>query len=339
MLLLRTHRSGTEPATALLRWRRPILLLAGIFAAFVLYWEITRLVAYTGDAYVTSDLVAVAPQVSGRIVGVHVRDNQTVRRGDRLVTIDRVPFELAVAARRAALVASNARAAADRDIAAAAQGTRDAVLATLEFAQDSRRRIAALAANGDASRQNLDAADEALRRAQAGADSAKSRFAGAQQIVAIDESAAARVSVELALAEWRLSRTDMLAPADGTISHLTVRVGDAAREDAPLIGIIDAGAWRIIANYKQDYLRAFHPGSTGWVWLDSAPWHWHRARIEGVASAISRDPTPPGLLPYVAPTTDWIRLQRRFPVTLTLVDLSPDARLFMGADARVVIFP
>ena len=45
------------------------------------------------------------------------------------------------------------------------------------------------------------------------------------------------------------------------------------------------------------------------------------------------------LLPYVAPTTDWIRLQRRIPVTIVLVDPPPDAKLYMGADARTVIFP
>jgi Fusaric acid resistance protein family len=40
----------------------------------------------------------------------------------------------------------------------------------------------------------------------------------------------------------------------------------------------------------------------------------------------------------VAPTTDWIRLQRRFPVTLVLVDSPPDLTLYMGADARTIIF-
>lgn len=338
MLLLRTRRPGAL-SSALLRWRRPVLLLAGLCAAIVLYWEATSFVAYTGDAYVTSDLVAVAPQVTGRIVAVHVRDNQIIRRGDKLVTIDRVPFELAVVARRAALAVTNAKTSADRDAAATAEGEQSAALATLQFAQDSRRRTADLAAEDDASRQALDAANEALRRAQANADSAASAVARAQQIVTMDESATAQANAELALAEWRLSRTDLLAPTDGTINHLTVRIGDTARQDVPLIGIIDATAWRIIANYKQDYLLAFHPGSTGWVWIDSDPWRWHRAVIEGIAPGISRDPTPPGLLPYVAPTTDWIRLQRRFPVTLTLVDRPPAGQLFMGADARVVIFP
>jgi hypothetical protein len=33
----------------------------------------------------------------------------------------------------------------------------------------------------------------------------------------------------------------------------------------------------------------------------------------------------------VAPTTDWIRLQRRFPVTIYLDEPPPDGELFMGA--------
>jgi multidrug efflux system membrane fusion protein len=79
-------------------------------------------------------------------------------------------------------------------------------------------------------------------------------------------------------------------------------------------------------------------GHTAWVWLDAYPWHLHRAVIQGVARGISRDQTERKLLPYVAPTTDWIRLERRFPVTLVLQDQSPDIPLHMGSDARTVIF-
>ena len=112
---------------------------------------------------------------------------------------------------------------------------------------------------------------------------------------------------------------------------------DTAQAGVPLIGIVDAHAWRVVANYRQSYLRGFTVGQTAWVWLDSAPWRFHRARIEGIARGISRNPGNASLLPYVAPTTDWIRLQRRFPVTLVLTD--PPDTLFMGADARTVILP
>jgi len=48
-------------------------------------------------------------------------------------------------------------------------------------------------------------------------------------------------------------------------------------------------------------------------------------------------PCVDGELPYVEPTTDWIRLERRFPVTLVLQDLDPDVVLHMGSDARTLI--
>ena len=129
------------------------------------------------------------------------------------------------------------------------------------------------------------------------------------------------------------------APADGWINNLTVRIGDTGTVSIPNIGIVDAHAWRIIANYKEYYIRPFTIGGTAWVWLDSAPWKLHKARITGIARGISRDPQAPMLLPYVAPTTDWIRLQRRIPVTIVLEDPPPDGKLFMGADARAVVFP
>ena len=59
----------------------------------------------------------------------------------------------------------------------------------------------------------------------------------------------------------------------------------------------------------------------------------------GIARGFSRNPGVDKLLPYVAPTTDWIRLQRRIPVTIVLEDLPPGYKLYMGADARTVIFP
>ena len=94
----------------------------------------------------------------------------------------------------------------------------------------------------------------------------------------------------------------------------------------------------MIANYKQYYVRSLKVGGEAWVWLDSSPWHFHRATITGIARGFSRDPQKPMLLPYVAPTTDWIRLQRRIPVTIVLVDPPPGGVLYMGADARTVIF-
>ena len=321
------------------RIKRVLLVLGALVGAFLLYQGVTTLVAYTAVAYVRSDLVAVAPQVTGRIVAVHVVDNQTVKQGDRLIDIDPAPFQFAVAKRQAEIDRAQAELAVDRDNLTAAQDALSAATAAADFARLTQQRMANLARTSDASQAQLDAADDTLTRAEA---AARERTADAARIraqFAVHQAMLQAAEAAMATAQWQLGRTQLVAPVAGTINNLTLQPGDQARADEPLIGIVAANAWRIIANYKQSYLPLFRVGLTAWVWLDSNPWQFHRGRITGVARGISRTEGEDKLLPYVAPTTDWIRLQHRFPVTITLVDPAPDLTLYMGADARVVIFP
>ena len=321
------------------RQRRIVITLATILGFLALYEVTTSFIAYTADAYVQSDLIAVAPQVTGRVVALHITDNQTVAQGDPLATIDPVPFQLAVDQRQAEFEEARAQVAVDQDQAATAQAVLSSSAAAAAYAQDNHTRLAILANAQDVSKADLDLADNTLRQANAALEGARASLDRAQSTIAMHLAAQARAASALATAKWQLTQTRLVAPADGAVTNLTVRVGDTAQTDVPLIGIVDAHAWRIVANFKQSFLRGFASGDTAWIWLDSEPWHLHKAKVAGIAAGISRDPTPGRLLAYVAPTTDWIRLQRRFPVTLTLIDPPPDRKLYMGADARVLILP
>jgi RND family efflux transporter MFP subunit len=73
---------------------------------------------WTRDGRVRADVVRIAPDVSGPVVEVRVRDNQEVHRGDLLFRIDRVRFDLAVRQAQAVLAARRAvweEAALERD--------------------------------------------------------------------------------------------------------------------------------------------------------------------------------------------------------------------------------
>src|SRR6516165_10206864 len=76
--------------------RRVLLVLSSIVLALFLYWASSYFFAYTDDAYVVSDFVNVAPYISGRIVSLNIVDNQTVKKGELLATIDPTPFQLAL---------------------------------------------------------------------------------------------------------------------------------------------------------------------------------------------------------------------------------------------------
>jgi len=328
-----------DPAAGVARYRRRVLLvLSAVVLALVLYWASGYFLAYTDDAYVTSDLVSVAPYISGRIVSVNIVDNQTVKKGELLATIDPTPFQLSLNEKQAKRTEADAQLAVDRDIIAATQAQRDVAAAKERLASDNLRRATPITQEGFLSRQAFDTATAAEQEAKATLADAEAAIAKAQQMLTLHQATVATISAEIAYLQWQLDQTKLLAPTDGTITQLTLRVGDQAVENIPLIGLVDAHAWRIYANYKEGVIRHMRVGHTAWVWLDAYPWHLHRAVIQGVARGISRDQTERKLLPYVAPTTDWIRLERRFPVTLVLQDQSPDIPLHMGSDARTVIF-
>ncbi len=317
--------------------RRVLLVLSSIALALGLYWASGYFFAYTDDAYVTSDLVSIAPYVGGRIVSLNIVDNQTVKKGDLLATIDPTPFRLALSEKQAKKAEAEAQLAVDLDIIAAAQAKRDEAAAKERLASDNLRRAAPITAEGFLSRQAFDTATAKEQEAKAELADAEATAAEAQRMLALHQANVKAIEAEIAYLQWQLEQTKLLSPSDGTITQLMLRVGDQAVENKALVGLVDAHAWRIYANYKESVIRHMKPGTIAWVWLDMYPWHIRRATIQGIARGISREQGERKLLPYVAPTTDWIRLERRFPVTLLLQDLDPDIVLHMGADARTLI--
>jgi membrane fusion protein, multidrug efflux system len=110
-----TAAAPVTPANHRPRWKRRLAL--GILAALVLaaIWkfgvpwiELTLTTVSTDDAYVNGHVTFVAARVSGQIARIFVDDNNRVRKGDVLAQLDREPYEVAVAEKRAAVETAKA---------------------------------------------------------------------------------------------------------------------------------------------------------------------------------------------------------------------------------------
>jgi membrane fusion protein (multidrug efflux system) len=66
----------------------------------------------TDDAYVNGHVTSVAPRVSGQVAQVLVDDNQRVKKGDVLIRLDKEPFQVQAALKRAAVRVAEANLAA-----------------------------------------------------------------------------------------------------------------------------------------------------------------------------------------------------------------------------------
>jgi multidrug resistance efflux pump len=120
---------------------------------------------WTRDGAVRAYVVTIAPEVAGRIVGLPVRDNQLVHKGDLLVEIDPIDYRIAVRMAEAAVaetkaVAENAEAESER------RQKLDLLAVTAEEKQSYASRAISAQASYQQALANLDTARVNLDRTQ-----------------------------------------------------------------------------------------------------------------------------------------------------------------------------
>src|SRR5256884_978972 len=203
------------------------LIIAGAAIAVVvtlLQWT-TR--PQTDDATVRANFVGIAPQVSGHIVELRVRDNQQVREGDVLFVVDPRPYDIALARSRAALALTRKEVDGLRRGVASADAaiTRAGAQLNASVADVTRREADPVVPDAEIARLQAQrvASEASLRRAQAELRHSEDYLARLepllpQQFVTedkVDEARTKRVSAAMGAEQ---ARTSVLA-ADAALDE------------------------------------------------------------------------------------------------------------------------
>lgn len=114
-------------------------------------WEYYMESPWTRDGHVHADVIQVAPDVSGLVTELHVRDNQKVSRGQVLFVIDQARFELAVAETEALVMERRAQLEQARREAKRNRVLKDLIAAeTVEIGDTLVKRAEAALATAEA---------------------------------------------------------------------------------------------------------------------------------------------------------------------------------------------
>ena len=256
---------------------------------------------WTRDGQVQADVVLVAPRVSGPVLHVAVVDNQAVKAGDLLFTLDPSTYQAALREAEAAL-----------DVARAREAEQAAVTDRLN----------------------------ALERIERQAVTAENRQK-AQAALAGARAARQQAEAEVETARLRLGFTEVRASVDGYVTNVSLQPGAQAVADTPLFALIDAASFRVTGFFRETLIRRIAVGSRAEVTLMAYPDRPLSGVVESLDWGISRSNGTPGedLLPDVQPTFDWIRLAQRVPVNIRLSDVPDDVILRVGLTASVQVRP
>jgi membrane fusion protein (multidrug efflux system) len=272
-------------AAPLPRW--PLVLagfIVAIFAALVLYIIFrARPDVWTDDAYVMVHYASIAPRVSGQVATVSVDDNDAVKAGQLLATLDPRDSQTAVAIAEAALARDmaqfgevSANVARQPSIIEEQQSAVASARAKLDFAQANARRYGNLAVTGAGTVQEHQEADTALQQDQASLNSSQASLDAVrrQLDVLTAQRSAAEATVKLDQAQLdqarlNLSYTQILAPIDGTVGERSVQVGNYVSPGATLMTVVPLDQVYIEANYREVDLRHVRSGQPVTIHLDA----------------------------------------------------------------------
>ncbi|MGQ7273075.1 HlyD family secretion protein [Marinobacter sp. V034] len=329
------------PDQSFARWVHVSLVVFAILFGYFLIADMWMPV--TPQSRVMHSVVRVAPQVSGQVTAVHVRDNQHVKAGDVLFTLNQAPFELAVS--KAELALEEAKMQNDQMDASIAAAEAGVVAAKVDAAEMSRelKRLGHLLGRHSVSQQQYDqtrarshAADATVQQAQAQLHQLK-----VQRGQSDDSNLRLRQARNaLESARLNLGYTRVLADADGTLSNLQVKPGTFAQAGVSIAALVEDEA-DVIADFREKSLSRVTVGDSAAVVFDALPGDVFQARVEAVDAGTRQGQlAADGTLASPEATDRWVRDAQRQRLHLSLND---DAevleRLPSGARATVQLYP
>ena len=323
---------------------RPLLLvvvpaLAGLIG---LYWyAMTGRFVSTENAYVKADMVAVSPDVDGRVIAVEVAENQLVRQGDVLFRLDPEPFQIALdmaeAKMRAVRNDIEAWRAEFRQVEAEIEEARERV----QFYAQQAERQRELEGRGISTEVRLEEAEVDLMAARQRAAALQEKLRTVLAKLGGDPASAAELhpmyrqaEAERDMAALDLADAVVRAPVDGVVSRMRLQPGEWLEEGEPAFSMINPATTWIEANLKETQLEHVQVGQQVEIEADAYPNDLWSGKVASISPATGAEFA---LIPPQNATGNWVKVVQRLPVRIAVEPRDGQPSLRAGMTVTVSI--
>ena len=297
----------------------------------------------TDDAQIEKNMNPIIPRVMGYITKVNIKDNDYVKKGDTLFTIDNNDYIVKLEDAKAALIAAQGNFEVSKaDVGSAlasvsvsdanvqsAGGTIETAKIRLGRATNDFERYENLYKNHSITKQQYEQALAAKQEAesqlrilqqqqkasafQKSVIIAKSNVSNKQTEVA--SANIKRAEAMLAAAKLNLSYTVVTAAIDGQVSKISIQPGQLVQPGQALFYIINNQEAWVIANFKETQLDKMKMGQKVTVKVDAYPDTDFQGELTSFSPATG---SKFSLLPPDNATGNFVKTIQRLPVKISL---------------------
>ena len=322
--------------------RRLILMVAVPLVLFVgggYFWLTGGRYEDTDNAYVQQAKVSLSADIAGRITAVNVGENEVVKAGDVLFTIDPQPYQIALDQANAALASARVNVQQLKVAYGTAQVQLNAATQTLAIRKAAFDRQNALVQQGVNSNSTLDDTKLAFQAAQTAVDQANQQVAtataalGGDPNIDIDKHPAVLAAqAQVENAQRNLSKTTVVAPAGGIVANVSsLNAGQFVAAGTTIATLVETDGTWVEANYKETQLADLKVGQPAEIKVDA-----YSGAIKGTVESIgAATGSEFSLIPAQNATGNWVKVVQRIPVRIKLADASDALKTGMSATVTV----
>jgi len=277
------------------QWSLATAALGGIIGISLLLLIMNYNHPFTNNARIYFAVTPVLPSVRGRVIEVPVQTNKPLKQDDVLFRIDPRPYQYIVDQKKASLAEAEQnvkqlKASLDQQTASAERAS-----SQFELAQQNYDRQAELfekkviaQATLDTFTRNLETARQSLTGARA--EEERARLAYTSNIEGINTTVA-RLTAELADAQYDLDQTVVRAPGTGFVTQVSLRPGlfVTPLQTRPSMVFVntDTRDRELGAAFQQNSLQRVKAGDEAEVAFDAVPGRVFKGKVRLVLDAIA----------------------------------------------------
>lgn len=318
---------------------RPIILLVvGLIAIFAIIhiWNYYNSEPWTRDGRVRGDVIQVSSDVSGLVTEVLVQDNQSVKKGQVLFKIDVARQAIDVEQAKSDLAKASAGLTAAQAELAQAQANVVKSQANINWADKNANRYSSLM-DGAISKQEQEQMFAMRDQSHAEHEQMVAAIAQAKANIVQQKALIEVATSNLHLRELNLNRSEVVAPADGTLSNFELQQGSYVKVGQAVAALLNRQHLYIVGYFEETKLNKIYVGAPATIQMmgDSEKLTGH---VQGIASGIEdRERTSTsGLLANVNPTFSWVRLAQRVPVKIILNEMPKNELAFIAGRTATI---
>jgi membrane fusion protein, multidrug efflux system len=336
--------ASDAPARRPKRLRRILLALGPIAVLALGLWAYLAGGRYvsTDNAYVKSDKLTVATDVSGIVSEILVHENQRVEKGGVLFRLDDEAFRIALAGAEAKLGTvrtelATLQATYRQNLAQIEQTKTDVVFyqTTYQRQLELSRRGAGTQAALDQAKRDLDTAQERVRVDERQADATLAQLGGDVNGPIESHPRFLQAQSDVDKAKRDLNHSVVTAPMAGIIANAdALQVGEYLPAAQPAFNLVATDHVWVEANPKETDLTYMAAGHTAEISVDAYPGREWKATVASISPATGAEFS---VLPAQNASGNWVKVVQRVPVRLLVEtpDGSPPLRSGMSVEVSI----